>query len=304
MIIRAFALLIATGACAQTLRIGVFGIFRPAQVWVSGTSSLAIQAGAECRTLEAGAVLRCALDGSLVACGAGTDVVRGRDVTIDAKDGHVLLSVPGKLKRRFSGVLTVRSSRRALTASVAMDLETAVASTVAAEADPDTPIEALRAQAIAARSYYVAERARHSEFDFCDTTHCQFLREPPGQGSAAAEAAETTRSLVLTSNGVPVAGFLTASCGGSTRTPAAAEGGHQYPYFSVDCPYCRRNGARRCSYCTRTEGAWPNRRGSGAGHGIGLCQNGAAGMASEGAGFRAILNYYFPNTRITAASGY
>src|SRR6266571_2973368 len=60
-----------------------------------------------------------------------------------------------------------------------MDRETATASVVAAENTPDTPLEALKAQAVAARSYFVAGRGRHHDFDFCDTTHCQFLREPP-----------------------------------------------------------------------------------------------------------------------------
>ena len=41
--------------------------------------------------------------------------------------------------------------------------------------------------------------------------------------------------------------------------------------------------------------------GRGAGHGLGLCQKGAAAMAAEGAGFREILARYFPNTILIAA---
>ena len=36
------------------------------------------------------------------------------------------------------------------------------------------------------------------------------------------------------------------------------------------------------------------------GHGVGMCQHGAAGMAASGAGFREILAYYYPNTTLTA----
>lgn len=36
--------------------------------------------------------------------------------------------------------------------------------------------------------------------------------------------------------------------------------------------------------------------GAGSGHGVGLCQHGAAGMASEGHGLLSILRHYFPNT--------
>lgn len=38
---------------------------------------------------------------------------------------------------------------------------------------------------------------------------------------------------------------------------------------------------------------------SGAGHGVGLCQQGAAGMARQGKSYRQILEHYFPNTQLT-----
>ncbi|MBI4467738.1 MAG: hypothetical protein HY650_00275 [Acidobacteria bacterium] len=41
-------------------------------------------------------------------------------------------------------------------------------------------------------------------------------------------------------------------------------------------------------------------RGSGAGHGLGLCQAGAAAMARAGHRFTKILEHYFPNTELTA----
>jgi stage II sporulation protein D (peptidoglycan lytic transglycosylase) len=39
-------------------------------------------------------------------------------------------------------------------------------------------------------------------------------------------------------------------------------------------------------------------QGKGAGHGVGLCQTGSAGLAREGKTFRQILSYYFPNTEL------
>jgi stage II sporulation protein D len=38
--------------------------------------------------------------------------------------------------------------------------------------------------------------------------------------------------------------------------------------------------------------------GHGQGHGAGLCQWGAAGMAREGKGYREILEHYYPATRV------
>ena len=40
-------------------------------------------------------------------------------------------------------------------------------------------------------------------------------------------------------------------------------------------------------------------RGAGWGHGVGLCQIGAAVMAQQGYGYREILQHYFPGTRLT-----
>lgn len=41
-------------------------------------------------------------------------------------------------------------------------------------------------------------------------------------------------------------------------------------------------------------------RGAGHGHGVGLCQWGARGLAAEGKDFREILNFYYPGVRIVA----
>ena len=41
--------------------------------------------------------------------------------------------------------------------------------------------------------------------------------------------------------------------------------------------------------------------GRGYGHGVGLCQYGAAGFAARGASYRAILERYYPGATLAAA---
>jgi stage II sporulation protein D len=206
---------------------------------------------------------------------------------------------------------------------------------VAAESLPGAPPEALKAQAIAARSFYLASPARHRDFQFCDTTHCQFLRRAArADAGAATMAAAGTRGLVLLHAGAVLAALYSASCGGRTRTLAeagmATEG---YPYYSIECPPCQssapdwesfelpasffallenRSEAKRIelgrvfgwnvipgyNYQVRREGGRIVVHGRGKGHGIGLCQRGASAMAASGANHRVILNYYYPNTAI------
>jgi len=188
--------------------------------------------------------------------------------------GEWTLAVPGKIERKFRGRLDVTAQGDELLAVVHMDIETAVASVVAAEIPPGAPMEALRAQAVAARSFLTAAKDRHRGFDFCDTTHCQFLRQPPDPSDAAFRAAESTRGLTLQYRGQTIAAFYSADCGGHTSaSPPGADG---YAYARVTCP---RQGVPR-------------------GHGIGLCQVGAAAMASAGRGYLSILEYYYPGAMV------
>jgi stage II sporulation protein D len=241
------------------------------------------------------------------------------------------LSLPGKIARHFRGRLAVRCLAEELVPVVEMNLETAVASAVAAESAPGASLEALKAQAVATRSYYLASPRRHRDFDFCDTTHCQFLREALSQDSLAAQATAATRGMVLLYDGAVIPAMFTGSCGGRTRTLAEVGlGPAGYPYFSVPCDFCRQHAAHWSARLDRDEAAslashsegdrlrlgrilgWdavPGNNyqlvgegdvvrveGSGQGHGVGLCQLGAAGMAGQGFGFQAILAHYYPNT--------
>jgi hypothetical protein len=278
------------------VRIGVFGLFHPGELVVSAPAGQAgpvtLRGDRESCVLRGGEHARVDVDrGSMrVACAAavfGTGAIHVTGPTGQAADFE--LSVPGRISRRFHGRLDATRDGDELVPVVSIDLETAVASVVAAEQTASTPLEALKAQAVAARSFFVAARGRHRGFDFCDTTHCQFLRDPPAADHPAARAARETSGLVLTFRGAPIEAFYSASCGGRTRTLADAglrsAGG--YPYFSVECGYCARRHAE----------------GERNGHGVGLCQEGAARMAAEGsASFDEILTHYYPGTALATRS--
>lgn len=195
--------------------------------------------------------------------------------------GDFELRVPGKIERRFQGALDVAAQDGHLEAIVTMPLETAVASIVASESPPGAPLEALKAQAIVARSFLLANPRRHGAFDACDTTHCQFLRQPPGPTQLAAVAADATQGMTLEYEGRVVPALYSAQCGGRTRSLAdAGWGPGAYPFFAVECPSCRGR---------RVEG-----------HRIGMCQRGAAAMARDGGRYDAILRRYFPAATVAS----
>jgi stage II sporulation protein D len=340
-----FALLLSAVSSVQAreVRIGVFTLFHPAELDVRPApgSVLRVQAGDQLLQLESLDVMHLRLAEDSIDWTWGTRSGRASSLSLSARDGSAvdfILAVPEKIHRRYSGRLSVTASGGALRPVITTDLELAVASVVAAESPPNAPIEALKAQAVVARSYYASgaqhRGPQHLEFDFCDTTHCQLLRQPPAQNSPAWQATLHTAGLVLAFEGATLPAMYTASCGGRTRTLAEigvkARG---YPYFAVECKFCREHpqewnadlssaeaeallknpgeqerlaiGRRRGwntvpgnNYRATLNGDRVLLSGSGKGHGVGLCQRGAAGMAADGATFQEILGHYYPNTAL------
>lgn len=323
----------------RTVRIGVLGIFHPRHLTVSSyhQGDLVLSAGdrqvfvhprSPCSVAE----LHASGDTLVVRC--GRDEIRAPELRAAGRDrqaAEFVIEIPGKIKRRYEGVLEVKAVGGEIVPVVAMDIEIAVASIVQAEALPDTPPEALKAQAVVSRSYLVAGRGRHIGFDFCDLTHCQFLREPPEAGSPAAQATAATRGLVLAYEDKPIAAMFSRSCGGATRTPVEIGlPSADYPYYAVRCEICYKDPVRWTralsredaallfsqgengriaigrklgwdavpsdNFTVRTQGGELILHGVGQGHGVGLCQRGARGMSELGADFRSILSHYFPNT--------
>jgi stage II sporulation protein D len=328
---------------AATVRIGVLGLFHPQRFTVTAPlgQALVLHAASEQLVLETSSgtdSATLALDHGSVTVTAGPRTIHATSIAITGRGtdpADFLLSVPRKIRRHYRGTLEIRQSSGSLLAIVTMDRETAVASVLAAEATGDTPLEALKAEAIAIRSYFVGGRARHHEFDFCDTTHCQFLRQPPPPTSPAAKAVAATHGLVLAYDSQPFAAMYTRSCSGRTHTPAELHlPSSNYPYYSVECAHCRNHPVRWTTRISATTAShlrsldeparldvarrlgWASvpsndftetkdgdsfvLSGIGQGHGIGLCQSGAKAMAQNGATFQQILAHYYPNSTIVA----
>jgi stage II sporulation protein D len=318
----------------QEVRIGVLGLFHPREVVVSPIAGKPLDCAAGEERWSMQGPLHVVLEERSVKIENASNTLVQFLACDDGEGGaaEFAVTVPGKLSRHYQGKLEIRPQSSELLIIVTMEMETAVASIVAAESPPHAPLEALKAQTVATRSFLIAGKGRHKDFDFCDTTHCQFLRAPPQDGSPAVRAAIDTRGLVLAYKGQAFAAMYSASCGG--RTHSLEELGissRGYPYFAVVCDYCQRHPekwvakisqadaaglkqteasrlklARRLgwktvpgnSYSSRSENGEVILEGAGVGHGIGLCQRGGADMARQGASFRKILEHYYPNTEI------
>jgi stage II sporulation protein D len=321
-------------ARAQEVKIGVLGLFHPRQIIVTPLNDKTLQCESEGLRWDVTTPLSITLaPHEALSIPRLTRQFRKQIVCKSAGSyAAIRISIPGKITRRYVGNLQIGALSKELQVVISMPLETAVASVVAAESVPHAPIEALKAQAIASRSYLVAGKGSHRNFDFCDNTHCQFLREPPPLESPAYKAAKETRGVVLGYQGAPFAAMYSRSCGGKTHSledlgiPVRG-----YPYFSVECNYCLRHPERWTTHVKQSDASALNtteasrlklaRRlgwktlpsnsyiehsdaggvlleGLGVGHGLGLCQRGGADMARHGATFEEILAHYYPNSTL------
>jgi stage II sporulation protein D len=275
--------------------------------------------------------------------------------------------------RPYRGVLRVYAEGpgRGLLVVDDLDMEEYVAGLINYEISSAWPIEAVKAQAVAARTYvlYRMKRAAPGPYDIEGTTAGQVYRGAASEDNAATRAVRDCSGEVLVYGGEPALAVYHSNAGG--RTDAAHDiwsGGDTYPYLrSVPSPYDRgsprfrwdfgvpakllgrvlraegydigtpksvvptdltpggrvrrlriRDGRgrtvvlrgeemrkligyslmRSSVFVVRREGSVFVFRGRGSGHGVGMSQWGARGMAEAGYSYREILGHYYPGARV------
>lgn len=255
-----------------------------------------------------------------------------------------------------------------------MPLEHYIERVVATEGSVEDKPEALKALAIAARTYALKNLKRHAGegYDFCSTTHCQRF-EAMEIRPAVAAAVETTAGVILRDEQGQIAdSYFGASCGGNTANIKTLWGANAPKHLQgVRDEFCKSEAHSRwidtieadrlvkalrsdprtnvgetirdlsvakfdetgraeliaiAGDQRRTVNGWEFKlivgralgwnllkssrftisrsgsafvfRGSGFGHGLGLCQEGAHVMAQRGSAYRQILAQYFPGANV------
>jgi stage II sporulation protein D len=336
---------------------------------------IAVVSGAERVTVEAaGLTLRPLRDGAApeaVASGRAELALEGDALTVNGEPldaaGAVFGAEGGVMAAGIAlqGEVEVRRAPGGLAAIDVLPLEDYVAAVTGAEMPPGFPPEALRAQAVAARTFAVFKKLEalqegrpwHLGATVLDQVYRGARVDPRARAAAEATAGE-----VLVFEHAPVEAYFHAACGGHTeRGLEALE--RDRPYLaSVRCEACRGApgvrwtvrvpaaelgrvaglgaAATRVRVASRTasgraarvevaagtrkvalgavdlrqrlgfarlpslafdaavEGGAAVFRGHGRGHGAGMCQWGAAGLARAGEGWRAILARYYPGSEV------
>lgn len=152
-----------------------------------------------------------------------------------------------------------------------------------------TPLEGMKAQAIAARTYAYEKMLAGVRMD--DTTKYQaFKWKDLSAIPNCAEAVKQTAGQVLCYQGKAIAAYFTNSNKGRCKQSGEVWRSDR-PWLSAqDDPW---DTAARVKYGEPKS----------YGHGVGLSQMGAEYAASIGVDYRAILQFYYPGTDITAGYG-
>jgi stage II sporulation protein D len=180
--------------------------------------------------------------------------------------------------RWYRGNIIITNRNNLLTVVNDVKLEDYLLGVVPCEMPSSWCEEALKAQAIAARSYAVANIGKNSSkgFDIKDNT------EDQAYGGATSETTKTnkivaqTYGIVVTQNKQVITAYYCASAGGKTINSGDV--------WAKDLPYLHSvpsfDGNLRKN-----------------GHGIGMSQNGANNLAKQGYNAYQILSYYYNNIK-------
>lgn len=265
----------------------------------------------------------------------------------------------------YRGGVLLRATNGAVQAINVVDLEDYLRGVVPSEMPASWPIEALKAQAVIARTYAAARINSAAAYDLCATEQCQvytgLTREAPGSDAAIAQ----TRDLVVSWSGGLARTYFSADSGGYTAS-AGEVWGNDLPYlvaqpdpasrgpkssWSLSVPLAKvtqvaaryrvhvgpinnvqitrysnsgrpleivfggAQGTARISGAeaggfVRALGAFSSRvavsgldplvvTGAGHGHGVGLSQWGASGLAAQSWNYAQILGFYYPGAAMS-----
>ena len=159
-----------------------------------------------------------------------------RAAVFRVRSGGGMLQYAGRPHR---GYLTIRPSGARLMVVSHMPLESYLAGVVNGEIDSSWPLEALKAQVVAARSYALYQvNAEGLYYDLKADITDQVYAGVDSEDERAIEAVAMTRGQVLHRDGEPFQAFFHSSCGGNTTSAMDVWGVPQPVQEGVYCGEC------------------------------------------------------------------
>lgn len=161
--------------------------------------------------------------------------------------GGPLVSDPITLSHRlpgqsYAGALLVHPGEKGCLVVNHLPLNLYLEGTLAAEVVPSWPIDALKAQAVASRTYALkkAQKPKHPHYELVSTVMDQVYKGL-AKHATIQKAVEETKGQVLTHNGRIAQIFFHSRCGGQTTSEKIVWNSHKENHTTVECAYCQEN---------------------------------------------------------------
>jgi stage II sporulation protein D len=143
---------------------------------------------------------------------------------------------------QYRGIFVLRATRKGLVLINILNLENYLLGVVPRELSPDTfnSFEALKAQAVAARTYAIKNMGQYRDlgFDLTDTPQSQVYGGLSAEHPLSSRAVEETKGEVATYRGKLINALYTSTCGGMTEDVENVFEGQSQPYLkSTECVY-------------------------------------------------------------------
>lgn len=284
---------------------------------------------------------------------------------IPEEDGAIYIN-----GRRFRGKISVtRNKNRTINVINALPLEHYLYGVLYHEISQKWPLEAIKAQAIASRTFalYQSQFNKDKAYDLTNDIYSQVYGGATSEKWRTNKGVDMTKGQVLTYKGVVFPTYFHATCAGHTEDASQLWKTDIEPLKGVTCNFCKKsphykwekvtglselrdmlkkadmpvkevksihiterntsgriskiviktdgkeipmsgkdfrmligpNIIRSTNFTMKTLFGMVQFTGLGWGHGVGLCQWGAYGMASNGYDLQAILKHYYPKAEIT-----
>ncbi len=131
-----------------------------------------------------------------------------------------------------------------------VDLEEYLYGVLKNEMSDKAPMEALKAQAVIARTFALANLKKHETegYNLCQKVHCQVYKGMDTETKNVINAVDATQGQVLTYNGDIANTFYHAWCGGMTVNPISVWGQKISYLTEVYDPFCRNIANKEWEY--------------------------------------------------------
>lgn len=144
---------------------------------------------------------------------------------------------------KYRGVIEVYRNGSTVNAVNILPVEKYLLGVVTSEMPSSWPIEAIKAQTVAARTYACRNYGKHSKYDLCDNTDCQMYNGVNGETSSGTQAVSATSGVMAYYDGALISATYFSSSGGHTQS-AEDVWGTAVPYL-VGVPEINETGSKQ-----------------------------------------------------------